>query len=88
MERLADPGAMAGLDETDPRSIGKWMKKMGGAMGEDMEGDFDQMVEEAVEEAACGGPAGKNQTTAGEDSSLGTGNGDSASTGAATWDDL
>ncbi len=63
LERLADPSMMAGLDENDPKSMAKWMKKMGGLVGDDMGEDFDQMVDEAMEEAAheqaCGtSPAG------------------------------
>ena len=50
MESLTDPSKWAGLDEKDPKSIAKWMKKMGKAMGEDMGGDVDQMVDEAMEE--------------------------------------
>lgn len=52
LESLADPSKLSGLDENDPVSMAKWMKKMGKEMGEDMGGeDFDQMVDEAVHEA-------------------------------------
>ncbi len=48
MESLADPGALQGLDENDPKSVARWMRKMGKEMGEDVAGeDFDQMMEEA-----------------------------------------
>lgn len=49
LEALADPGRLSGLDEKDPRSIARWMKKMGKEVGEDLGEDFDQMVEEAAE---------------------------------------
>ncbi len=53
MERLADPSRFGGLDENDPKSIARWMKKMGREMGEDLGGeDFDQVVDEAMAEAA------------------------------------
>jgi putative FmdB family regulatory protein len=55
LEKLADPTMMTGLDENDPKSMAKWMKKMGGLVGDDLGEDFDQMVDEAMEEAA-GGP--------------------------------
>ncbi|MBW2163939.1 MAG: zinc ribbon domain-containing protein [Deltaproteobacteria bacterium] len=55
LEKLADPSMMAGLDENNPKSMAKWMKKMGGLAGDDLGEDFDQMVDEAMEEAA-GGP--------------------------------
>ena len=35
LESLADPSALGGLDENDPRSVAKFMKKMGQEMGED-----------------------------------------------------
>lgn len=50
LESLADPSKLSGLDEKDPRSIAKWVKKMGKEMGEDIgEDEVDQMVEEAME---------------------------------------
>ena len=55
MERLADPSRLGGLDESDPKSMIRWMKKMGQEMGEDFEGeDMDAMIEEAMEEEAQG----------------------------------
>ncbi len=55
MERLADPSRLGGLDENDPKSMVRWMKKMGQEMGEDFEGeDMDAMIEEAMEEEAQG----------------------------------
>ncbi len=50
LESLADPSKLSGLDENDPSSIARWMKKMGKEAGEDLREDFDQAVEEAVEE--------------------------------------
>jgi len=50
MESLADPSKWGGLDEKDPKSMAKWMKRMGKELGEDMGEDVDQMVDEAVEE--------------------------------------
>jgi putative FmdB family regulatory protein len=51
LESLADPSKLAGLDEKDPKSIARWMKKMGKEMGEDVGEDFDQMANEAAEES-------------------------------------
>ena len=51
LESLADPSKLGGLDENDPKSMARWMKKMGQEMGEDMGEDFDQMVDEAMAEA-------------------------------------
>ncbi|MEN8173795.1 MAG: FmdB family zinc ribbon protein [Chloroflexota bacterium] len=44
MENLADPEALAGLDE-DPRALGKMMRKMSREMGEDMGSEFDEVVD-------------------------------------------
>jgi putative FmdB family regulatory protein len=49
MERLADPAAWSGLDENDPKSVAKMLKKMGQQMGEDFPGEVDEIVEEAME---------------------------------------
>jgi hypothetical protein len=54
LESLADPASLAGLDENDPASVARWMKKMGKEMGEDVGEDFDQIAEEAAQEAASG----------------------------------
>ena len=53
MEALADPSAWSNVDERDPRSMAKWMKRMGKELGEDMGEDVDQMVDEAMEEEAA-----------------------------------
>lgn len=50
LESLADPSKWGDLDEKDPKSMARWMKKMGKELGEEMGEDVDQMVEEAMEE--------------------------------------
>src|SRR5512139_3699889 len=56
LESLADPSSFSGLDENDPGSVARWMKKMGKELGEDFGGeDIDQLAEEAAQEAAGGG---------------------------------
>jgi putative FmdB family regulatory protein len=45
LEDLADPGALGDLDENDPRSIGRWMRKMGREVGEDMGPEFDEVID-------------------------------------------
>lgn len=52
LERLADPSSLGDLDENDPKSVTRWMKRMGKELGEDAGEDFDQMVEEAAEETS------------------------------------
>ena len=50
LESLADPSHLGGLDEKDPSSMARWMKRMGKELGEDMGEDFDAMVDQAMEE--------------------------------------
>jgi len=45
LESLADPSSLTGLDENDPRSVARWMRKMGREMGEDLGPEFDEMVD-------------------------------------------
>jgi putative FmdB family regulatory protein len=45
LEALADPSNMAGLDENDPQSMARFMKKMGEEMGEDLDGDISEAME-------------------------------------------
>jgi putative FmdB family regulatory protein len=49
LERLADPAMWGGLDENDPKSMAKMLKKLGPELGEDFPGEVDQMIEEAME---------------------------------------
>jgi putative FmdB family regulatory protein len=51
LESLADPASLAGLDEENPRSVARWMKKMGREMGEETGEDFDEDVDRAMDEA-------------------------------------
>jgi putative FmdB family regulatory protein len=44
LENLADPSSMAGLDENDPRSMARWMRKMSSEMGEDLGDEFNEVV--------------------------------------------
>jgi hypothetical protein len=44
LEDLADPSNLAGLDEDDPKSMARWMRKMSHEMGEDLGPEFDEVV--------------------------------------------
>lgn len=60
LERLADEASLAGLDENDPKSVARWVKRMGQELGEDMGEDFEQALEEmAQEEAGAAKPEGE-----------------------------
>jgi putative FmdB family regulatory protein len=50
LEALADPSAFGDVDENDPDSVARFMKRMGEATGEDLGGDVDTVMEEAMRE--------------------------------------
>lgn len=45
LDDLADPSALAGLDENDPKSLARWMRKMSQEMGEDLGEEFDEVID-------------------------------------------
>ncbi|MFC1851018.1 zinc ribbon domain-containing protein [candidate division CSSED10-310 bacterium] len=46
LEKLADPSKLAGLDENDPKSLARWMRKMSKEIGdEDMGPEFNEMID-------------------------------------------
>ena len=53
MESFADDDALAGLDEQDPASMERLMKRMGDEMGE----DFGDEMTQALESEGESGPA-------------------------------
>lgn len=61
LESLADPSNFSGLDENDPGSVARWMKKMGKELGEDFGGeDIDQIAEEVAQESSGDGSNGNS----------------------------
>ncbi len=63
MEGLADPGTLGGLDENDPGSVARWMKKMGREMGGDLGDDFEGEIDRAVAETGGGVEGGEGDGT-------------------------
>jgi len=59
LESLADPSKWGGLDENDPKSMAKWMKRMGKELGEDM--DMDEMEQAMEEEMTSPKPEGESE---------------------------
>jgi putative FmdB family regulatory protein len=45
LDDLADPSMLDGLDEDDPKSIARWMRKMSAETGEDMPPEFDEVID-------------------------------------------
>jgi hypothetical protein len=61
LDSLADPSSLGDLNEDDPGSVARWMKKMGSEMGEDLGDDVDEALE-----AETGGDSGTSSEAAGE----------------------
>ena len=54
LDSLADPSNYGDLDENDPRSVARYMKRMGQEMGEDLGEDLDAAMDEAMAEGGDG----------------------------------
>jgi hypothetical protein len=63
LESLADGGELGDLDESDPSSVARFMKKMGKEFGDELGDDFDSAVDEAMSEAE-GGAEGASDAAA------------------------
>jgi len=44
LEDLADPSALDGLDENDPKSLARFMRKMADETGEDLGPEFEEVI--------------------------------------------
>ncbi|MEW6272578.1 MAG: zinc ribbon domain-containing protein [Thermodesulfobacteriota bacterium] len=80
LDALGDPSQLSGLDENDPKSVARWMRKMGKELGDDVGGpEFDAMVDELE----AGGDLTDDAGDAGQDGDAGgaadAGGGDDAS---------
>src|ERR1035441_4830494 len=42
MGRMADDAALSGVDEKDPKSMARWMRRMGQELGEEGGAEFDR----------------------------------------------
>src|SRR5918995_796990 len=51
LDSLADSSSYGDLDENDPGSVARFMKKMGKEFGDDMGDDFESAVDEAMSES-------------------------------------
>ena len=59
LESLADPSKLGDIDEKDPKSMARWMKRMGKELGEEM--DMDEMEQAMEEEMASPKPEGETE---------------------------
>jgi hypothetical protein len=54
MESLLDPSKLSGLDENDPRSVEKLMRRMGRELGDGLGDEMGEGFEQEMEEALAG----------------------------------
>ena len=59
MEALADSASAGDIDENDPASVARFMKKMGREFGDDLGDDFESAMDEAMAEGEGGEPGGE-----------------------------
>ena len=52
LESLAESGDLGDMDENDPASVARFMKKMGREFGDELGDDFESAVDEAMDEEA------------------------------------
>jgi putative FmdB family regulatory protein len=45
LEDMADPSSFGDIDESDPKSVARWARKLGQQMGEDLGDDWGEMVD-------------------------------------------
>ena len=66
LDSLADSSSYSDLDEDNPGSVAKFMKKMGQEFGDDLGGDFESAMDEAMAEGEGGGETNAESTGASE----------------------
>lgn len=69
LEDLSDPSSFGDVDESDPRSVARWAKRMGQEMGEDLGPEFDEAVD-SMGSAEDGTDAGEAAGTEADDDEL------------------
>ena len=45
LDDMADPASFGDIDESDPKSVARWARKLGQQMGEDLGDDWGEMVD-------------------------------------------
>ena len=74
LDSLSDPSTYGDIDENNPASMARFMKRMGDEMGEDLGEDVDAALDEAMSES--GEPQPKARRADMEMGTGETGNGD------------
>jgi len=69
MDDLADDAALGDVDESDPRSIARWARRMGEQLGDEVGDDFREMVDQLESGEMpddAGGPGGLDHEAYGD----------------------
>lgn len=45
LDDMADPSTFGDVDEDDPRSVGRWMRRMSEEMGEPADAEFSEVID-------------------------------------------
>lgn len=64
LDALADSSSLGDLDENNPASVARFMKKMGREFGDDLGDDFDSAMDEAMTEGEGAGEGDAESTGA------------------------
>jgi len=68
LDALADPASLGDVDENDPRSLARWMRRVGKEMGDEFGGeDFEEMIDEMERGGAADEEGGEDEDSGGED---------------------
>jgi putative FmdB family regulatory protein len=54
LDALADSPDLGDIDENDPKSVARFMRKMGREFGDELGEDFEEAVDDAMAESAAG----------------------------------
>ncbi len=75
LDDLTDPSFLDGLDENDPKSMARWMRKMSAEIGEEMPPEFDEVIDR-LESGQSPEEIEKEMPDLGTDTGMDTGGGD------------
>ena len=67
LDDLTSDAALGDVDESDPKSMARWMRKMGKELGDDLGGDLDEMVDDLEQGEAGDDDAGGEDGTGGDE---------------------
>jgi putative FmdB family regulatory protein len=73
LDDLADPSSFGDLDESDPKSVARWARKLGSQMGEDLGDDWGEMVDRLEAGEDLGDEGGGESLPGGDDDGVGAG---------------